>query len=153
MYVINDELKTFIESGVAVVIGTADDEGRPHMAYAWGPRVHEDRVQVSLFIDAARSATPLRDLDANGRIAVTLADPVSYRSVQLKGRAAGHGEPVAGERAWVERHRDAFMASTALVGDAPSTIRNLWMEDVIRVDFEVEQAFNQTPGPGAGVPL
>ena len=153
MYVIDDELKAYLESGVAAVIGTADVDGRPHLAFVWGPRVHEDRHHMSVFIDAPRADVILRDIEATGRIAVIFSHPVSYRSVQLKGPTTGHREPAAEEQAWVEKHRAAFLTSTALVGDPPSTIRNLWMEEVIRIDFRVEQAFNQTPGPDAGIPL
>jgi general stress protein 26 len=153
MYAIDDELKEFVESGVALAVATSDAEGHPHLAYAWGPRVHEDRHSMTVFVDSARAATTLGDLHATGRIAVVFGDPVSYRSVQLKGQATAIGETDAADEAWVQRHREAFLISTSLVGDPPAIIRNLWMQDVIRIDLTVEAAFDQTPGPDAGKPL
>ena len=153
MYVIDDDIKDLIETGAATVVGTADAQGRPHVAIAWGPRVQEDRTSVSVFLDSARAAPLLRDLQATGRIAMTVSYPVSYRSVQLKGRSTRVVAPDAEDRDWVQRSREAFMASTALIGDPPGVIRNLWMQDVVRIDFEVEHAFDQTPGPEAGAPL
>jgi hypothetical protein len=153
MYRIDADLKEFVESGVAAIVGTADLAGRPHVTYAWGPRVNEAGTGVALFIERARVGTTLANVRATGRIAFTVADPVSYRSVQLKGRLTDDGEADGADEAWVERHRESFSVSTALVGDPPETIRNLWMDDVVRLEFEVESAFDQTPGPGAGKPL
>jgi hypothetical protein len=153
MYEIGDELKMFVESGVAVLIGTGDAEGRPRIDYGWGPRVRPDGVTVDVFLDLERADRALANLQENNKIAMTVGDPVSYRSVQLKGvhhetRAANDDD-----RAWVGRHREEFLASTSLVGDPPNTIRNLWLDDVVRVAFVVDSAFDQTPGPEAGKPL
>lgn len=153
MYVIDDALQELLESGVAATAATADERGRPHLALAWGLRVHPDRSTVSVFFETARGAFALADLRSTERIAVTVADPVSYRSVQLKGRQILISEADDDDRTWVQRHRDAFMVSTALVGESPVAVRNRWMQDVFRVDFVVEQAFDQTPGPEAGKPL
>ena len=153
MYKIDAELKEFIESGVACLVGTGNAEGRPHVVYGWGPRVRAGGAEVDVFIDAPRSATALSDLRENPRIALTLAHPVSYRSVQLKGSFRSTQEPDDEDLARVQAHRDAFLVTTTLVGDPPNTITNLWMEEVVRVSFAVERAFDQTPGPEAGKPL
>jgi len=153
MYRIDDELKEFLESGVAFLLGTASDEGFPHTTYVWGMRVGEDRTSGCVYLERARSSRSLANLEANQLLAVTAASPVSYRSVQLKGRFTGRGEPTDEENAWVARQREAFLVETSLVGDPPRSIRNLWMDDVLRLEFNVERAFNQTPGPNAGQEL
>lgn len=153
MYRISDEIKEFVESGVGVLIGTGDVRGRPHAAYGWGPRVGADGTTVDVFLDAARAERTLADLRANGRIAMTMADPVSYRSIQFKGTFRDSGEPDEADRAWVQQRREAFLSVTSLIGDPPAVVRNLWMDEVVRVAFAVERAFNQTPGPEAGKPL
>ena len=153
MFKIDADLKEFVESGVACLVGSGDSAGRPHMAQAWGPRVHDDGATIDVFIDAPRAARTLANLQENPRIAMTLAHPVTYRSVQLKGVFRSTADPADGDLEWVRRHRDEFLVSTTLVGDPPDTIRNLWMDDVVRVSFVAERAFNQTPGPEAGKPL
>lgn len=153
MYRIDDDLKGFVESGVAAIVGTGDVHGRPQMAYGWGPRVESNRSVMQVFLDAARGETIIKHLNANGRITITVADPVSYRSVQFKGVVQDTGLPTEADCEWVRQQRDAFLVSTSLVGDPPETIRNLWSEDVLRVAFAVEHAFDQTPGPEAGKPL
>lgn len=150
---IDRALKDFVESGVGVLVGTGDANGRPHLAYGWGPRVAADGASVDVFIDSLRAGQTLSDVRANGRIAVTIGHPVSYRSVQLKGTVIAHGDATESDDDWVRKHREAFVVATSLVGDPPETIRNLWLDDVTRLSFTVEQAFDQTPGPEAGKPL
>jgi hypothetical protein len=115
--------------------------------------VHEDGRTIDVFLDAARASQTLANLRANGRIAMTIAHPVTVRSVQFKGTFLGDGSPSVDDVQWVRHRREEFSVSTALVGDPPEVIRNLWLPDVVRISFEVEQAFDQTPGPEAGKPL
>jgi hypothetical protein len=152
-YQIGPALKEFLESGVAVLVGSGDMAGRPQVAYGWGPRVAEDGLTVDVFLDTARAARTLVNVQATRQVAVTVAHPVSYRSVQLKGTFRDWGEASEQDRTWVGRHREAFHVSTSLVGDPPGAIENLWMDDVVRLSFTVERAFDQTPGPEAGKPL
>jgi hypothetical protein len=150
MYRIDDALKEFLESGVAVIVGTGDAAGRPHVTFAWGPRVHESRTRMDVFLEAARSDRPLANLRANDRIAMTVAHPVIYRSVQLKGRFYESAPLDEADQAWVTRHRDDFLVTTSLIGDPPAAIQAMWLDEVIRITFDTEAAFDQTPGPKAG---
>lgn len=154
MFHIDDELKDLVESGVAVVIGTTDADRRPNVVYGWGPRVVEDGRLLQVFLERARSAPTCQNLDATGAVAITVADPITYRSVQFKGRHRRTEPAAEGDEAWVRRHRQAFSSAVALVGDSPGVRRNAWMEDeLLRLEVELEAAFDQTPGPNAGAPL
>lgn len=154
MFVVDAQLREFIESGVAVLIATGNRAGRPHLRYGWGPRVDADGTTVSVFIEEPRATLILEDISQVARIAMTVADPVTYRSIQLKGPVLGTLAATDDEHDRVRRHREAFMTSTALVGDDQEVIRNTWMEaPLVRIDFRVEQAYNQTPGAEAGQPL
>jgi hypothetical protein len=151
---IDDELKEFIHRGVAVVLGTASAEGRPHVTYVWGPKVLESRARLHVFLEVPRSEQPVANLEETRLAAVTLAEPVSYRSFQLKGRYQGLTPATSDEVSWVERHREAFSSQTALIGDSPGVRRNAWMDaPLLRLEVDVEAAFDQTPGPNAGQPL
>ncbi len=153
MYVVSDELREIIEAGVAVAVATADAAGRPHLNTGWGPRIGPEGMTASVFVDRARMTPTADDIETTRRIAMTVGDPISYRSIQLKGTAIAVADADDEDREWVRRHREAFLVSIALIGDPPNVGRNMWTEDVVRIDFRVEQAFDQTPGPDAGRPL
>ncbi len=152
MFRIDDNLKEFIEAGPATIVGTGDAAGRPHVTYGWAPRV-KDPSTLAVFLEVARAERTLLNLAANERIAVTFTDPVSVRSVQLKGTFKERFEAEESDQSWVRQSREAFVVKTSLIGDPPTVIRNMWMDEVIGIVVKVEQAFDQTPGPDAGRPL
>src|SRR5262245_58356941 len=152
MFRLDEALKAFLHSGIAVQAGTADQNGRPHVTWAWGPRVNDDGT-LSVFLDTARAGRTLANLAVNRKVAVICADPIGYRAIQFKGQWLSASAPSDAERGWVQRHRELFASNLALVGDSPAGIRNLWMENTTRIDFTLEAAFDQTPGPKAGQPL
>jgi hypothetical protein len=153
MFKIEGELKEHVESGVACLVATGDADGRPLVRMAWGPRVREDGQTIDVFLDAARAEGTLANLQDNGKVAMTVAHPVNYRSTQFKGTYLERGEPDEAERREVQKRREDFVVSTSLIGDPPEIIANLWLDDLVRVSFKVEAAFDQTPGPEAGRPL
>jgi hypothetical protein len=83
---IDHELAKFLESGVSVILGTRDTGLKPELVRGWGPRVREGgrRLDICLALGAAEAT--LGNLRANGKLAMTVAHPCSYRSLQIKGR-------------------------------------------------------------------
>ena len=80
MFSIDDELKEFCESGVAVIAGWVDVTGHPRVSYAWGPRVHPGGERLSVYVERARCASLLEAAEAPGaQLAVTCTEPVSAR--------------------------------------------------------------------------
>jgi hypothetical protein len=152
MYPIHDDLKDFIESDVATLIGSAESPERPHIAWGWAPRVKDEGV-IEVFLDAERADRTIANLRANPRIALTMAQPITYRSVQLKGDFLDVSPPSEEDEVYVQRRREGFVSACVLVGDPPEAIRNLWLDDVVGITFSVDRAFDQTPGPNAGKPL
>jgi hypothetical protein len=153
---ISDELKTFIEGPVSVLVGTRDSRLVPEITRAWGPRVSEDRQRVSLYVPVATSRKTLDNLEGNGEIAVTFSLPTNYRTFQLKGRHATTGEPDDTELEVVERHRDAFATVNEPLGQSRRRVEAFWRAEIetsavlVKIFFAPEQVFDQTPGPGAG---
>lgn len=56
------------------------------------------------------------DLEANGLIAINLAWPLNYQSMQLKGVVAGIGDCTTQDRARVAAHLARFVEETVSVG-------------------------------------
>lgn len=156
---IGDELKTFLEGPVSVLVGTRDSRLLPEITRAWGPRVSADRRAVSLCVPLATSRRTLDNLEANGEIAVTFSLPTNYRTFQLKGRHAAAADPDSADLAAVERHRDAFAEVNERLGQPRPRVEAFWRAEIetsavlVKIFFSLDQVFDQTPGPGAGRPL
>jgi len=155
---IDDDLKTFLESGVSVVVGTRDSGLVPEITRAWGPSVSEDRRSVKLCVPLATSRKTLENLEENGQIAVSFSLPTNYKTIQLKGRYIETTEPTGADFAAIERHRDAFGVLNETIGVPRQWVEAFWRREfstsptLVTICFFPEEIFDQTPGPGAGSP-
>jgi Pyridoxamine 5'-phosphate oxidase len=153
---ISDELKAFLEGPVSVLVGTRDSRLVPEITRAWGPRISEDRQHISLCVPLATSQKTLDNIESNGQIAVAFCLPTNYRTVQLKGRRAMAAQPDSRDLAAVERHRDAFAAVNAPLGQPREVVEAFWRAEIetlatlVKIVFVPGQVFDQTPGHGAG---
>lgn len=147
---ITDELADFIQSGVSILVGTRDDAMRPHAGRAFGARVHDDRRTVTIHFPRATAEATLRDLRANGRIAVTFSRPIDHQGVQLKGTCVGVRESDAEDRAVQERYRAALLEQLYAVGVPRAKAQRWSWWPSFAIDVAVAEVFVQTPGPRAG---
>jgi pyridoxine/pyridoxamine 5'-phosphate oxidase len=151
--VITDELHHFLASGLSILVGTADREGRPFAVRAVAARVEAGGTELVTFLPDALSARVLADLRENPRLAVCFGRPEDHRTVQLKGSVLEVRAAEASDRECVERYRAAFAQTMAFIGMPPDLTMNfvLWPCQALRM--RVEQVFSQTPGPNAGARL
>jgi hypothetical protein len=153
MPAISDDLKTFLEAGASVLVGTRSGELVPDGVRAWGPRVSADKTSVEVFVDRPSAATCVSNLRDNGRVAVCFTEVTTNRSVQLKGRCVEVGDPQASDWPVVDAHRQGFTDQVGDLGFPANMVRNMWSTQVVKIRFVIEDVFDQTPGPKAGRPL
>ena len=146
---IDEALTAFLERGCAMVVGTVDDDGWPHAQRGWGCRVLGPST-VRILLDDTDAT--LRDhVERGGPIAVTSADVRDLRSVQLKGSVIGvePAEPDDLERC--DRHNDELFEDILQTDFFPRHLTERMVPPgYVVVVVEVEELFDQTPGPGAG---
>jgi hypothetical protein len=70
--------------------------------------------------------------------------------VQLKGRFTEFGEPTLEDWEWIARHRKELTAQGQINRIPVDIGTRIFTDDLVRIRFVVQQAFEQTPGPGAG---
>ena len=145
-----DELADFVESGVSILVGTADDRLRPACMRALGARISHDRASVTVFLPEATARPTLTNLAANGRIAVAFSRPLDHRSIQIKGACLGTRPASHDDRSAQERYRAAYFEQLHAVGVARSVARRIAWWPSVAVDVAVTELFEQTPGPAAG---
>jgi hypothetical protein len=128
----------------------------PSLGRAFGRRVAADRRAITLFIAASHAPQLMKDLAANGAIAVVFSRPETHRAMQLKGEVTAIGPLVDGDITLVAAYRAAFIDELAALGYAPQLVAaflDCADADLVAVTFEPACAFVQTPGPQAGEPL
>jgi pyridoxamine 5'-phosphate oxidase-like protein len=146
-------IEELLQTGVSVVVGTRDAALMPECTRAWGIVVGTDRTSITIYLTEAISQQTLRNLRANGHIAVSCTRPTDHVACQLKGRVrtirpatkrdAEHG------RTW---HR-GFTGELVAIGVPPSLVEAFITEPALAVEIDVTAVFHQTPGPGTGEKL
>jgi hypothetical protein len=150
---IPDELATFLESGLSIVVATRDGALQPDGAVAWAARVHDDRRRMTVFLHEQAVREMLANLESHPEIALDFDRPTSHRACQVKGLHVRARRARASERALVERQVHAFAADLEAIGIplAMTAGWNTW--PCMALELRVTQLFEQTPGPGTGEPL
>lgn len=142
-----------LQTGVSIVVGTRDAALMPECTRAWGLSIGPDRASVTIYLTEAISQQTLRNLRANGQIAVSCTRPTDHVACQLKGRVrkirTATKRDTRQSRAW---HRE-FIGELVAIGVPPSLVEAWITEPALAVDIEVTDVFHQTPGPGTGEKL
>ena len=151
--VLVDDLNAFEEAGASVNVGLVDDDGRPLAARGFGLAVVEpEPLQVELLV-------PVVTLEAVGRtiasppfaIAVTVSAIALFRSTQLKGTVRELRPPTDGQVNHARQQvTTLFEALHRITGEDLSILPSVMPESLLVATIAVAEAYDQTPGPGAG---
>jgi hypothetical protein len=144
----------FLEGGCALIVGTVGPGGAPRASRAWGLTVLPGGGTTLRVLVSTDDPVPAAGVRDGGRIAITAADVPTLRSMQLKGRVTGIEEATDEDRSRAARYMEAFFADVNATDGTPvEVIERVTPFDVRAWSVEVEELFDQTPGPGAGAPL
>lgn len=147
------KLASLLEGLVAVHVATRDAALVPDEVMAVAALLEPDGRSLTVHLPDATSATALANLRDNGEIAVVLSQPLTHRTVQLKGRVETLRAAREEEREAVERFAAAFDAEVAAIGLPPAALRRRNRWPCTAATFVVREGYEQTPGPRAGEPL
>ena len=139
-----------LQTGVSVVVGTRDATLMPECTRAWGIRVGSDRISVTIFLTEAISEQTLRNLRANGLVAISCTRPTDHVACQLKGRVQTIRPATRRESQQSHAWQREFIEELVAIG-VPASLGEAWItEPALAVEIRVTDAFHQTPGPGTG---
>lgn len=148
------ELAAFCESGISIVVGSRRADGWPVPVHARGCRVTGGVVRV--LVQRSESGPVLEALAGRAGVAVTFSRPADHRSIQLKAARAEVAASDAADAAAVARQLAGYRDGLAAIGYRGSFLAAFTAHDatdLAAIVFRPEQAFVQTPGPGAGSAL
>jgi hypothetical protein len=142
--------------GTAHIIAMVTAEGDPLAGRGWGLTFDDDHCAATALIASAEiAALGYPDADPSGTwIALTAAMVRTLAAAQVKGPITGIRPTVASDLNVLHRYCDAYF-DAVLEFDLFSRrlMERLVPDDLVAVRFAVAEAYDQTPGPGAGRPL
>ena len=132
--------------------GTRSRELVPYGHRVSGWVVGDGGQTLVALIPESSTSHLLESLQDNGELALTVEEFPSHETYQFKGRYLRHRQVRPEDVAVVERIRERFVKGVRHVfTDAPPQVFNAYIQlPAVAVEFEVQEIFVQTPGPGAG---
>ena len=147
-------LTEFLELGLAIHIGTRNNQMEPNGCRVTAVRVEDQGRHLVVYIPKAASPSVVDDLRANGQAAVSVARPADDRAVQVKGELVSMRDAEASEESFVLAQWKGFLAQLDMIGLAGSASTLTWsMWPCVAITIRVTHVFSQTPGPDAGAVL
>lgn len=149
------EQAALLERRVSIVVASRDAQRRPHLMRALGCRLCADGRCMTLLLPLRGAAQVLEDLRSNGAIAAVFSEPTTNRSLQLKGDDAQVLPATAEDETLAAEHLERFVAEIGELGFPASVAQTILCAEggIAAVRFSVREAYEQTPGPRAGVRL
>jgi Pyridoxamine 5'-phosphate oxidase len=150
---LDDETTAFVHSGCALILGTVAPDGDPCAGRGWGLAVADEPRLVRLLVDADDEAT-MRNITDGAAVAITAASIRTLRSVQFKGRVTGTDPAGPDDLAKAEAYCAEMFTDIHETDFTPrELLEELRPHRLAACTVQVEERFDQTPGPTAGARL
>jgi hypothetical protein len=147
------DLSPLLAPGCALIAGLVDADGEPLATRAWSARViSTDPPVVRVGFQRGEVAGAGYDpAHPHAPVAVTGAVVRTLESLQLKGRIVRVEEPDDEDLALIREHLEGFKEAVEEKDRIPrELLEYLFPEHFEMVTIEVNELFDQTPGPTAG---
>jgi hypothetical protein len=149
---IPERLVTFVEGPVWCQAGTRDRDNVPASHLVYGVKVSEDRSHLTAILAEHWCAGLRENLADNGRFVLVCTRQATHETYQVKGTAAEVRAATAADHAvqdrWLADFVAALKASEAV--EYADALKMLKLRPCVAVTMRIDDAFVQTPGPGAG---
>lgn len=150
-------LACFVSGQMSMHVAACDARGLPTLVRGVGYRVAPEQPgRLRVLMPQPQAEPVLRALAGNGRIAVVLSEPVSHRTVQLKGTDARVETPEPADVALLAPYTEAMVAHLKAFDTPEPFVRALLAcsaGELAVASFTPAEVFGQTPGPQAGARL
>jgi hypothetical protein len=151
-HVLDPEIVAFLESGCALIVGTVAADGAPYATRGWGLNIvrRDEPLTVRLLLDAEDPVT-IENIRAGGLIALTATSVTTLKSRQLKGRVTSVVAASDADRDRAAQFCDQFYGDINRTEYTPRSLtERLTPAEYVASTIEVDELYDQTPGPGAG---
>jgi hypothetical protein len=138
--------------GASILAAVTLPDGTPRATRAWSCEV-VDATRRRLRIVFSDTAAAIVDAlhRGTGRVAVTAADVATLESVQVKGRVVTVEPTTPHDEVLVAHHGELLVEVIHRTDGMPVDVLHRFLPTrTIAVEIEVEEVYDQTPGPTAG---
>jgi hypothetical protein len=152
-----DHALWMVQGAASILVASRSESLEPSLGQGLGCRIAADLAAVTVLLLEAQNESLVADLRRCGIIAVSFTNSASTRSLQLKGSDANIVplESADGER--MTTHAGALAREWGASGQPEAFTRALLFREpsavILAIRFTPYVAFDQTPGPRAGMPL
>lgn len=148
------ELTSMIEDGAGLVVGTVGADDEPRATRAWSAVVVDAAARRLRVVVSADDPVSVANLRPDAVVALNGADVRTFRSVQLKGRVVVVEPPGPDDLDTTREQSERFLHEVhATDGNPIELLRRILPIEVVVVELEIDEMYDQTPGPDAGGPL
>lgn len=141
---------------ISIAVASRDAQHQAALFKAVACRVSAARDRVTLLVDGQYAQAVVHCLRAGFPIAAVFSAPATHRTLQIKGAFAEVG-PVSPADLELARVHGAAIVEHITSLDYPREAVQCYFhyrpEHLVAVHFAPTAAFEQTPGPGAGIAL
>jgi hypothetical protein len=148
-----ERLREAVEGGRSVFVGTSDADGVPSCCRGIAVTTKDDFETVTVYVPAATAQETMANLATTRRMAVCCSEPLSHRTIQIKGVTRGVKLAPPGDEMMVRQRWQEFEEVLDAIGLPRRVTHRIAHWPAFAIEMSVEQIFEQTPGPKAGVPL
>lgn len=148
-----ETLQRFTGGGVSVIVGSVDADGIPTCCRGIALSMRDDFQLVTVYIPAATGQETVANLATTRRVAVSCTHPLSHDSIQIKGLTRGVRLAPAADEEFVRERLAQFGDVLEEIGLPRHVSRSMAHWPAFAIDVSIEQVFDQTPGPKAGVAI
>lgn len=146
-------LRKFTDGGVSVVVATVDGDGIPTCCRGIAISLQDDFEAATIYVPAATAQQTVANLATTRRVAVSCSHPLSHETIQIKGVTRAVRLAAASDEAFVRQRLDQFADVLDEIGLPRRVTRSVAHWPSFAIEISIEQVFDQTPGPKAGVAI
>ena len=145
----SDKVKHYINGPHGITMGTRDDSLKPEYHRVLGARVIDDR-HLKVFIDRKTAGRTFQNLEDNQVMSFVMCSLENFESFQFKGRSVNWREMTEEEHQQFDEYMHGLNEGCVRMGFPDQLILNYPHSDMITLEMEVEEIYEQTPKIGTG---
>jgi len=148
--VLTRDQAAFVESEVAILVASADENLVCDVVRACGAMVDPDLTLVTLYVPDLASGRTIANAKQRPRLAAVFGNVLDYRTLQIKGTCVGVRPETSADRAVVQKYRDALLATVEKAGRPRLALRWGVLLPCTAIELRAEEAYGQMTGWGRG---